>query len=278
MSIPSILSLVRDRLADPNKQRWSDDRLLRLLDSAQKDFARQTECFKGTVSIPLSVNKAVYALPADCWRIMRAHFYDVNLPLYSYEHMDSLDINWYTKTGPEVKAVVFDKRNESEIRFYPIMDESILNNVYTFVNETDVDYAGGNLGVVTAIDDFTFNMPYGVVTELFSVDVQHDEMDSAYGVVTDIAEANSNVVIIYIRDPKTITSVSDTLEIGARWEQAMENYVVGNCFLDDLDTQYQARGATALQLYDRELNVAKTAFARDSTRSTQYQTDYNGGF
>lgn len=278
MSIPSILSLVRDRLADPNKQRWSDDRLLRLLDSAQKDFARQTECFKGTVSIPLSVNKAVYALPADCWRIMRAHFYDVNLPLYSYEHMDSLDINWYTKTGPEVNAVVFDKRNESEIRFYPIMDESILNNVYTFVNETDVDYAGGNLGVVTAIDDFTFNMPYGVVTELFSVDVQHDEMDSAYGVVTDIAEANSNVVIIYIRDPKTITSITDTLEIGARWEQAMENYVVGNCFLDDLDTQYQARGATALQLYDRELKVAKTAFTRDSTRSTQYQTNYNGGF
>lgn len=278
MSIPSILSLVRDRLADPDKQRWSDDRLLRLLDSAQKDFARQTECFKGTFSLPLSANKAVYTLPTDCWRIMRAHFYDVNLPLYSYEHMDSLDINWYTKTGPEVKAVVFDKRNESEIRFYPIMDESILDNVYTFVNETDVDYAGGNLGVVTAIDDFTFNMPYGVVTELFSVDVQHDEMDTVYGVVTDIAEANSNVVIIYIRDPKTITSISNTLEIGARWEQAMENYVVGNCFLDDLDTQYQARGATALQLYDRELKVAKTAFARDSTRSTQYQTSYNGGF
>ena len=58
----------------------------------------------------------------------------------------------------------------------------------------------------------------------------------------------------------------------------MENYVVGNCFIDDLDTQYQARGATALQLYDRELKVAKSAFARDSTRSTQYQTNYNGGF
>lgn len=278
MSIPSILSLVRDRLADPNKQRWSDDRLLRLLDSAQKDFARQTECFKGTFSLPLSANKAVYTLPADCWRIMRANFYDVNLPLYSYEHMDSLDINWYTRTGPEVKAVVFDKRNETEIRFYPIMDDSILGNVYTFVNESDVDYAGGNLGVVTAIDDFTFNSPYGVVTELFSVDIQHDEMNSVYGVVIGIAEADSNVVIIYIRDPKTITSITDTLEIGARWEQAMENYVVGNCFLDDLDTQYQARGATALQLYDRELKVAKTAFARDSTRSTQYQTDYNGGF
>lgn len=278
MSIPSILSLVRDRLADPNKQRWSDDRLLRLLDSAQKDFARQTECFKGTFSLPLLANKAVYTLPADCWRIMRAHFYGVNLPLYSYERMDSLDTSWYTRTGPEVKAVVFDKRNETEIRFYPIMDESVLDNVYTFENETDVDYAGGDLGVVTAIDDFTFNSPYGAVTELFSVDIQHDEMNTAYGVVTDIAEANSNVDIIYIRDPKTITSVTDTLEIGSRWEQAMENYVVGNCFLDDLDTQYQARGATALQLYDRELKVAKTAFARDSTRSTQYQTDYNGGF
>lgn len=278
MSISSILSLVRDRLADPQEQRWSNDRLLRLLDSAQKDFARQTECFKGTAEIPLEVNRAVYPLPAGCWKITRAHYADKNIPLYSYEHMDSLDSSWYVRTGSAIQAVVFDKRNEGEVRFYPIMDESILTNVYTFENLDYTDYAGGSLGVVTAIDDFTFTSPFGVVTDLFSVDVKQTEFNSMLGVVTDIAEADRSVTIFYIRDPKTITSSSDTLEIGLRWETAMENYVVGNCFLDDLDTQYQARGAAALQLYDRELQVAKRAFSRDSTRSNQYQTDYNGGF
>lgn len=278
MSISSILSLVRDRLADPQEQRWSNDRLLRLLDSAQKDFARQTECFKGTVEIPLEVNRAVYPLPADCWKITRAHYADKNIPLYSYEHMDSLDNSWYVRTGSVIQAVVFDKRNEGEVRFYPIMDESILANVYTFENLDDTDYAGESLGVVTAIDNFTFTSPFGVVTDMFSVDIEQTEFNSTLGVVTDIAEADGNVTIFYIRDPKTITTALDTLEIGLRWETAMENYIVGNCFLDDLDTQYQARGAAALQLYDRELQVAKRAFSRDSTRSNQYQTDYNGGF
>ena len=110
------------------------------------------------------------------------------------------------------------------------------------------------------------------------MDIEQTEFNSTLGVVTDIAEADGNVTIFYIRDPKTITASSDNLEIGLRWETAMENYIVGNCFLDDLDTQYQARGAAALQLYDRELQVAKRAFSRDSTRSNQYQTDYNGGF
>lgn len=278
MSISSILSLVRDRLADPQEQRWSNDRLLRLLDSAQKDFARQTECFKGTAEIPLEVNKAVYPLPADCWKITRAHYADKNIQLYSYEHMDTLDSSWYVRTGSVIQAVVFDKRNEGEVRFYPIMDESILSNVYTFENLDNTDYAGESLGVVTAIDNFTFTSPFGVVTDMFSVDIEQTEFNSTLGVVTDIAEADGNVTIFYIRDPKTITASSDTLEIGLRWETAMENYIVGNCFLDDLDTQYQARGAAALQLYDRELQVAKRAFSRDSTRSNQYQTDYNGGF
>lgn len=278
MSISSILSLVRDRLADPQEQRWSNDRLLRLLDSAQKDFARQTECFKGTAEIPLEVNRAVYPLPADCWKITRAHYADKNIPLYSYEHMDSLDSSWYVRTGSMIQAVVFDKRNEGEVRFYPMMDESILSNVYTFENLDDTDYAGESLGVVTAIDNFTFTSPFGVVTDMFSVDIGQTEFSSTLGIVTDIAEADGNVTIFYIRDPKTITTPSDTLEIGLRWETAMENYIVGNCFLDDLDTQYQARGATALQLYDRELQIAKRAFSRDSTRSNQYQTDYNGGF
>jgi hypothetical protein len=191
--------------------------------------------------------------------------------------MDSLDSSWYVRKGSTIKNVVFDKRNETEVRFYPIMDESILANVYTFENADAVAYAGGNLGVVTAIDDFTFTSPFGVVTDLFSVDIEQNVFNSIYGVVTDIAEADGNVTIFYIRDPATITSISDKLEIGLRWETALENYVVGNCFLDDLDTQYQSRGATALQLYDRELKIAKQAFAGDSTRSTQYQTSYNGG-
>ena len=39
--IEEILVRVRDTLSDPNKERWSDERLLRLMDEAQKDVAKQ---------------------------------------------------------------------------------------------------------------------------------------------------------------------------------------------------------------------------------------------
>lgn len=276
--ITDILDRVRDSLADPAKQRWSDARLLRLLDEAQKDFARHTDMLKGFSTLTLVPDQQTYILPKECWRITRAHYDNANIPLYSFEHMDSIEQSWYTKKAAKPLALVFDRRNEQEIRVYPIPDGSFTDVQYTFVNETNPVYVGPALGVVTAIDDFTFDSPYGVLTDLFSVDIEEVWFNSQYGVVTDIGEVDGNLTLFYIRDAADLTSFDQELEIANRWHFAMQQYVIGRAFMDDLDTQYQQRGATALQIYDRELKLAKTSTSRDTTRATQYSTEYNGGF
>lgn len=277
--VADIITRARDTLADPNKERWSDNRLLRLLDEAQKDFARQTSLLKGYAAIPIVPYTAEYSLPADCWRITRAHYAERNLRLVSHETMDHVDSDWYTRTGSTIEALVFDQRNDSVIRCYPIPDDSSVQYNYTFEQTDNPEYAGsGRFGVVTAFDDYTMNGVFGVVTGLFDPMIAVESFDSAYGVVADVGESTGNLAIFYIRDPKTIKYITDELEISARWDIALKHYVVGHAFLDDLDTSYQQRGSTALSLYDRELNLAQRTSRHDSTAAQIYETGYNGGF
>lgn len=276
--ITDILDRVRDSLADPGKQRWTDARLLRLLDEAQKDFVRHTDILKGFATITLVPEQQTYTLPKECWRITRAHYANINIPLYSFEHMDSVETAWFTKKAAKPVALVFDRRNEQEIRVYPIPDGSFSDVQYTFENETSPVYVGPALGVVTAIDDFTFSSPFGVVTDLFSVDIGEVWFSSPFGVVTDIGEVDGNLTLFYIKDAADLVDDTSALEVSSRWHFALQQYVIGRAFMDDLDTQYQQRGATALQIYDRELKLAQSSTSRDTTRATQYSTGYNGGF
>ena len=197
--VSDILTRARDSLADPKKERWSDDRLLRLLDEAQKDFARQSQLLKGYVTIPVVPYTAVYSLPEDCWRITRAHYAERALQLVSHQAMDIHDQDWYTRQGSTIEALVFDQRNDSVIRCYPIPDDSAVEYNYTFEQSDTPEYSGsGRFGVVTSIDDYTFDSLYGVTTGLFDPQISTESFDSIYGVVTDIGETSGNIAIFYI--------------------------------------------------------------------------------
>ena len=276
--VADIITRARDTLADPKKERWSDDRLLRLLDEAQKDFARQTSLLKGYANIPLIPFTATYSLPEDCWRITRAHYAERNLRLVSHEAMDAFDEDWYTRQGSTIETLVFDQRNDNVIRCYPIPDDSSVEYNYTFEQSDTPEYAGaGRFGVVTEFADYTFDGVFGVTTGLFDPAISTESFDSPYGVLTDVGESTGNIAIFYIRDPQRIKYMTDELEISSRWDIALKHYIVGHAFLDDLDTQYQQRGSTSLSLYDRELNLAQRTSRSDSTAMQQYETSYNGG-
>ena len=276
--VADIITRARDTLADPKKERWSDDRLLRLLDEAQKDFARQTSLLKGYANILLIPFTATYSLPEDCWRITRAHYAERHLRLVSHEAMDEFDPDWYTRQGSAIDALVFDQRNDSVIRCYPIPDDSSVAYSYTFEQSDTPEYAGaGRFGVVTEFGDYTFDGVFGVTTSMFDPEITTESFDSPYGVLVDAGESAGNIAIFYIRDPVRIKYITDELEISSRWDIALKHYVVGHAFLDDLDTQYQQRGSTSLALYDRELNLAQRTSRSDSTAMQQYETNYNGG-
>ena len=275
--IVEILKRARDSLADPNAERWSNDRLLRILDEGQKDLARQATLLKGVANIVILPGVSEYELPPECWCITRAHFNNEKLQLLSHDTLDVQNSDWYTETGTKVRALVFDRRNESTIRVYPTLSESTNSASYDFEQQSQTDYEGPRLGIVVGITDYTFSSDFGEVVTLFDTEIQYERSDD-FGVVTDIYEANDIVTIFYIKDPATLLTMQDELVVHTRWDTALKNFVIGNAFLDDLDVQYQQRGATALQLYERDLNKAKSAISLDNVRSAGVlETKYNGG-
>ena len=49
--IANILTRVRDSLSDPSKDRWTDERLLRLIDEAQKDLAKKSLLLRTKIGV-----------------------------------------------------------------------------------------------------------------------------------------------------------------------------------------------------------------------------------
>lgn len=381
--IDDILVRVRDSLADAGKQRWSDERLIRLIDEAQKDIARHSKLLKGQAEFSLSVGEAFYALPDDLWLLQRATFNDCEIPLTSYDQLDEqgrkevvndrdynaferhrgYNVNygdnygrvcWELTTASRIEYLVYDNRDLSEIRVYPIPDENIAESTYTFQNAgfldpviyeanspygvlTDVpdadqlieelgvtvdadsilflitDPEGCNgvtlvddvtfdspfgligeiedlvkdvgfhgdeqLGVVVGIDDYTLDSVFGVTTDLFDPEIDDEEFKSVFGVVTGVNESVAVIRIWYIRLPKVISLATDTLEIHSMFDTAIRYFVVGNAYLDDNDAAYRQKGTETLQMYERELDLAKTTSSRDGVSSpTNYRTSYRGPF
>ncbi len=281
--IENILTRARDTLADPTAERWTDARLLRLLDEAHKDLAKQTKILKSLYTLPLQVGVYNYALPDNLWLITRAAYADAVIPLVSYDTMDlrtssdGATHTWQLDEDSVVTALVYDNRNVNEIRTYPIPNADS-GDAYTFASSGDTEFVGDELlGVVTAIDDYTFDTPFGMVSELFEPGIITETGD-IYGVTTSIAEL-APVSLWYIRIPDELTAVTDSLETPTMFDVALKHYIVGHAFRDDLDVQYREMGAESIRLYNRELEVAAETNRTDSTRNAAtFISHYRGGF
>jgi len=307
--IVSILTRVRDTLADPNKERWSDERLLRLLDEAQQDVAKQSKLLKSTYDLSLVIGQAEYTLPDNLWLIVRATFDDYEIPLKSYDNMSeqsrkialnrpsqygvertngysvNLDssyarYNWEVAEGSTIEALIFDNRDVQSIRVYPIPDASIAESSYTFENAGTVSYVGDELlGVSTSITDYSANSIYGVITSLYEPAIANEIFNSVYGVVTGITESEVVVKIWYIKTPEALTTLADDLELPRMFDVALKHYVIGHALRDDIDTQYREMGAESLALYERELKIARDTSSTNATKSAVNHTStYRGGF
>tara|TARA_R110000851_G_C13101812_1_gene568627 strand:+ start:5548 stop:6468 length:921 start_codon:yes stop_codon:yes gene_type:complete len=301
--IETILLRARDTLADPTGERWSDPRLLRLVEEGQQDIAKHTKILKAQVDILLAEGQAVYSLPSDLWLITRAAFNGCIIPLYSHPQMDELVRNhhinnndnyserigygssyfdgpepcWETTIASSVEALIYDRRNIDEIRVYPIPDDTISQSLYTF-NADDPEF-NGLLGVATDVTDFTFTTVFGTVTD-FDDSLIATDFESDFGVMTGANESDDVIHIWYIRIPVgEITSVSSELAIPSMFDTALKHYVVSMAFDDDYDTRFAEKAQKAAALYERELGVVKETESHGATRDSQTNTTaYRGAF
>lgn len=272
-----ILLRARDMLADPFPgQRYDDLLLMRILDEGQKDFCRESQLLEGRVDVPLEVGSAYFELPSDCWLITRVNYRDRSLPFRTHNQLDNMDppswrtdfglypgTDWYKNTGRPL-ALVYDKRNLLECRVYPIPDSTILDTPYTLDSP---------FGVLGDISDHTID-PYGVLSGFEDVDIDIELLLPSEGVTESIVEGENSLKIFYVRNPKTIVSTTDELDIPEMYDTAMKNWVIGKAFLHDTDAKYAEKASSHLKMYDRILKTASYTEEVDGIRSGGMTTDY----
>jgi len=276
--IEEILTRARDTLSDPLQERWTDARLIRLIDEAQNTLALKAGLLRSSASIPLAQgvstyklpptnstgvvvlnnagqavevisNGLVYSLPQNIHIITRG----VNnlgdpIKILSHAQADKLfGTNWEAATGPTVKALIFDKMDQNVLKLYPIPDDSVQGDVTSELA--------------------TLNSLYGV-TVAGGLESTYDLMAGVYGVFTGLTQiTNTSITIFYIRIPAQITSVTDSLEVNPLFDKTLKLYVTGMALRDDKDTQNRSLGNEELALFNSDLQDAKKASEIDFTAS-----------
>jgi hypothetical protein len=299
----TIIVRAREQLGDTRAERWTDTRLLGLLDEAQQDIAIHTLIFNGTYVLPLQEGKNTYELPDDILLIKRATFDNEPISLVTYDSMDEFSaksrtlnysdddrivgfqdyvdyphLAWDDDTGPDVEALVFDNRNLSEIRVYPT-PKDIADVTYPLVNGGSQSFVGDNvMGVVVDMEDYSFNTPYGVVVDMFDPEITNEIFNDPFGVVTGIGESNKTVQLWYTRKPNTISGLNVNPELHPLFDKALQYYVVANAFDDDVDTRSEAKAARARSKYEHDLKIVFKTAARSGVQTAKRETTYRGPF
>ena len=217
--ITDIIVRARDTLADASADRWSEERLLRLVSEGQEDLAKQTRLLKGQVDLDMVSGQHTYPLPTDMWMITRAAFESCSIELMTHHELDELvrtrTVNqtelYYTRRGTntkdfsfanfcweleeanEVEAIIYDRRNMDEVRVFPIplgdADSMVVTSIVSG-SETYPYTLEELLGVTVSID---IDCDVVEATDLFGVlsDVtiaQVIEEDTVFGIVTDYSD------------------------------------------------------------------------------------------
>ena len=124
MIAQDILTKVRYSLSDTDVDRWSDERLLSLLNDAIIDVAKNTTLFIETYIYTVANLLVDIDLTETALKIVRAEYLDEALPFYSFEEMDKKDKDWQTVTGDKVEALVYDKQRNGLLKQYPIVENA----------------------------------------------------------------------------------------------------------------------------------------------------------
>ena len=270
--VSQLLTDIRSELADPEKQRWSDPRLLILLSKAQTEIALATRVLVERKAILVVAGQSEYFIDENAEVLLRAHTEQGAIELVSHFEMDDYKASWESDTGPTVEKIVYDLLTPNRIVLYPTPSVADNADNYTFEAGDSIDYVGGELlGVVTSIDNYSFNSPFGVVVNLSQPGVE-EVFNSPFGVVTAINESSGTLKVQYSKRPAKITSVESELELSESFTEAMLHLVCSKALTADIDAKASALSDKHYQLYQIQLNRLKSNKAHNQVKGNNART------
>lgn len=203
--VSEILLRARDTLGDTKKERWSDARLIRLIDDGQKDICRRAKLLRTSTDLLIVDGIATYAMPDDFLLLDKVDINNTRTPLIGHTELDKRLSEWVTHKG-KPQFIVYDKQDRGRLRVYPIPDFNnssrfIPVNAYQSYRYSKVTDRYGCIINAPAPSEFPTGV-YGFTTSIHGVfqymegempKVFHAEYPSSslFGVVSDISISES---------------------------------------------------------------------------------------
>jgi hypothetical protein len=270
--VSKLLTDIRAELADPEKDRWSDSRLLTLLSQAQTEIALETRVLIARKTIPIIAGQREYILDDNVELLLRAYAESGDIEMASHFEMDEADAGWEYETGPAVKKVVYDLLTPNRIILYPIPTLSAGADVYTFEAGDSNTLVGAELlGVVTSIDNYSMNSAFGAVSNLVQPGIE-ESFNSPFGVVTSISESDGALKVQYAKRPAEITTVDSVIELSESFRKAMLHLVCSNALTADIDAKANALADKHYQLYLVQMSRLKNNKAHNQVKGANART------
>ncbi|NCB95269.1 MAG: hypothetical protein EOM35_02195 [Negativicutes bacterium] len=247
MIVKDLIKKVRFILSDTEINRWSDERLIVLLNEGLNNIAKDTILFVETAFVKLNNLQVEYDFSDFAIKILRIEYQGLPLKAFSHAEMDRKDPYWQTAEGSELKAYVIDKQKEARIKLYPILQNS--NN--TLVN---------------------FGSPFGIITGITYSEFQL-EVASDFGDLGEV-DASDYVKLYYIKRPPEITSILDEVELSSLIQEPVTHYIAAGAFRDNTDVQNRSIAVDEMNLYTSQLSSYVIEKAQNFSQEG-YTTRYN---
>lgn len=217
-----ILTNVRNTLSDVDKVRYTDARLLKFLNDAMNDIAKNSTLLIDTKFVIVSNNVVDYDLSTLMIKLLRVELNDEAVPFKSFEEMDAYGADWQLEKGNTVKAIVYSTQSAGNFKLYPV-PENVVN------------------------DHISYSSAFGIMTAISYSDILPIIADSE----GDLASYPDDAMLklYYIRKHEKVDALTDELDIDENTSVAIEHYIAGFAFRDNHDSQNRALGAEELKIY-----------------------------
>lgn len=248
-----LLLEIRSSLHDLQEKRWSNDRLILLINEAARDIALRTRYLRKYINITLVENKLIYDLPDNCFMIHRAFLDGKPVDFYSFAE-------YSLKAIPD--SIIYDKQNNTvRINF------EVSNSTKQFEITPGVGIE--SVGTCFAVQDST---GLWAVFDALEVD------DDGNGLIGSIKLVLPNLLIFYYAYPDKIITTADKLDIPAVYNKAIRHYVLSQAWKDDMDSANLNLSEIEFKYYINELSYIAKLSSLDNTLGQQYRPIYNTVF
>jgi len=243
MIIDDIVQLVRRRLGDTRKERWTDEQLILYTSLGQNDICVFTNFYKRIVLQPIYEGTTIYDLPKDVLRVERVEFAGYNVPMYSRNNLDDGNVRYPLVIKDDLPYGTLEFRlTDQGPGIFPDF-EQFMEDAY---------------GVTSDFDWLKLEDMYGVVSDITNIEPPED-----------LPERVGYYTLFYSAVPDVLYSLTDELVLPDIWLSTLLHYVSGMALQDDNDAANIERGELELRKYQRLLAEIFKTSAKDFTTNVK---------